>query len=196
MALPKKNNMVEYRWKIKYPNGRHSVSGSWMVGKKAVMKDFFLTVCANSELASSLKKELEETIYLDKRILKERRNTFVDCCICSDNPFKQDKYKLFTWKVFGSWGFTRKTLYQEKTGEWVCEPPPQEWTHKKREGWTQNFNQCTNELLHCNYDLCGNMGTKEYLYMRRPLPAYLRMLPLVGTVERWFDDSEDQDDEK
>jgi len=32
--------------------------------------------------------------------------------------------------------------------------------------------------------------------MRRPLPAYLRMLPLVGTVERWFDDSEDQDDEK
>ena len=196
MALPKKNNMVEYRWKIKYPNGRHSVSGSWMVGKKAAMKDFFLTVCANSELASSLKKELEETIYLDKRILKERRNTFVDCCICSDNPFKQDKYKLFTWKVFGSWGFTRKTLYQEKTGEWVCEPPPQEWTHKKREGWTQNFNQCTNELLHCNYDLCGNMGTKEYLYMRRPLPAYLRMLPLVGTVERWFWDAEEQDDEK
>ena len=40
------------------------------------------------------------------------------------------------------------------------------------------------------------MGTKEYLYMRRPLPAYLRMLPFVGTVERWFWDAEKQDDEK
>ena len=193
MALPKKKNMVEYRWKIKYPDGRPNVSGDWMVGKKATMKDFFLSVCSKPELASSLTKELKETIYLDKRILKDRRNTFVDCCICSDNPFKHDKYKLFTWKVFGRWGFAPERLNAK--GEWV-RYPTQGWTHKKRDGWTENFNQCTNELLHCNYDLCGNMGTDEYLYMRRPLPAYLRMLPLVGTVERWFDDSEDLDDEK
>ena len=118
----------------------------------------------------------------------------MDCCICSDNPFKHEKYKLFTWIVFGNWGFTTERLNAK--GEWVRDPRPQEWTHQKRDGWTENFNKCTNELLHCNYDLCGNMGTKEYLYMRRPLPAYLRMLPLVGTVERWFDDSEDLDDEK
>ena len=74
MALPKKNNMVEYRWKIKYPDERPNVSGKWVVSKKAAMKDFFLTVCSKPELASSLTKELKETIYLDKRILKERRN--------------------------------------------------------------------------------------------------------------------------
>ena len=124
MALAKKKNMVEYRWKIKYPDERPNVSGGWMVGKKAAMKDFFLSVCSNADLASSLTKDLQETIYLDKRILKERRNAFVDCCIGSDNPFKHDKYKFFTWKVFGSLGFTTETLNAK--GEWIRDPPTKE----------------------------------------------------------------------
>ena len=41
MALMKKDNMVEYRWKIKYPDKRDSQTGPWVVGKRATMKDFF-----------------------------------------------------------------------------------------------------------------------------------------------------------
>ena len=41
MALMKKDNMVEYRWKIKYPDKRDSQTGPWVVGKRADMKDFF-----------------------------------------------------------------------------------------------------------------------------------------------------------
>ena len=183
MALPKKKeNMVEYRWKIKYPDARKNEKGAWLVGKRAAMKDFFLSVCANPDIASSFRMDLKENIFLDKRILNDSRNKFVDCCIGSNNPFKHDKYKLFTWKVIGKWGYPKQDT--------------EIWTHAKREGWTDNFAKCTNELLHCNYDLCGNIGTKECLYMRRPLPAFERMLPLVITVDRWFWESEEQDDEK
>ena len=192
MALAK--NLVEYRWKIKYPDDRPNVSGGWFAGKRATMKDFFQTVCANSELASSLRMDLKENIFLDKRVLNDHCNKFVDCCIGSNNPFKHDKYKLFTWKVFGRCGYTTERL--NKKGEWVPDPIPREWTHMKRNGWTDNFAKCTNELLHCNYDLCGNMSTKEYVYMRRPLPAFERMLPLVITVDRWLREDEEQDDEK
>ena len=191
MAVAK--NLVEYRWKIKYPDDRPNVMGGWFAGKRATMKDFFQTVCANSELASSLRMDLKENIFLDKRVLNDHCNRFVDCCIGSNNPFKHDKYKLFTWKVFGRCGYTTERL--NKKGEWIPECP-KEWTHMKRKGWTDNFAKCTNELLHCNYDLCGNMSTKEYVYMRRPLPAFERMLPLVITVDRWFRESEEQDDEK
>ena len=195
MAVAKKENMVEYRWKIKYPDARKNETGAWVVGKRKAMKDFFQSVCANSEIASSLRMDLKEHIFLDKRVLNDHCNKFVDCCIGSNNPFKHDKYKLFTWKVFGRSGYTSGKLNNK--GEWLPDPVPREWTHVKRGGgWTDNFAKCANELLHCNYDLCGNMSTKEYLYMRRLLPAFERMLPLVITVERWFDDSEEQDDEK
>ena len=160
MAMAKKENMVQYRWKIKYPDARKSEAGPWVVGKKAAMKNFFQTLSGDSDLASSLTKDLKETVYLDKRILQDD-HSFTNCCISSDNPFKHDKYKLFTWKVFGRSGYTTERL--NKKGEWVPDPSPQEWTHVKRGGgWTDNFAKCTNELLHCNYDLCGNMGTKEY----------------------------------
>ena len=182
MALAKKDNMVEYRWKIKYPDARKNEAGHWVVGKRADMKDFFQTLCGDSELASTLTKDLKETVYLDKRVLNHPRNKFVDCCIGSDNPFKHDKYKLFTWKVIGNWEYPK-----QDTGI---------WTHAKRDGWTDNFAKCTNELLHCSYDVCGNMGCKEYLYMRRPLPCFERMLPLVGTVGRWFEDCHENDHEK
>ena len=72
---------------------------------------------------------------------------FDDCCIGSDNPFKHDKYTLFTWKVKGRWGYPK-----QDTGD---------WTHIKKEGWTDNFTKCTNELLHCNYDYVGCMGTRD-----------------------------------
>ena len=182
MALAKKDNMVEYRWKIKYPDARKNEAGPWVVGKRAAMKDFFQTLCGESELASTLTKDLKETVYLDKRVLNHSRNKFVDCCIGSDNPFKHDKYKLFTWKVIRNWGYPK-----QDTGI---------WTNAKRDGWTDIFAKCTNELLHCSYDVCGNMGCKEYLYMRRPLPCFERMLPLVGTVERWFEDCHENDHEK
>ena len=182
MALAKKGNMVAYRLKIKYPDAPQNEKGAWLVGKRTAMKDFFQSVCANSELTSTLTMDLKESIYLDKRVLNHPRNEFIDCCIGSDNPFKHDKYKLFTWKVMVSWGAPKQDT--------------RTWTHVKRDGWTDNFAKCTNELLHCNYDVCGNMGCKEYLYMRRPLPAFERMLPLVITVERWFDDCNEYDDEK
>ena len=78
MALMKKDNMVEYRWKIKYPDKHDSQTGPWVVGKRAAMKDFFQSVCANSELASTLTTDLKETVYLDKRVLNEKRNKFAD----------------------------------------------------------------------------------------------------------------------
>ena len=68
-------------------------------------------------------------------------------------------------------------------------------THVKREGWTDNFAKCTNELLHVNYDLAGCMGTKEYLYMRRSLPCFERMLSLVGAVDQTVNDCNDGDDD-
>ena len=74
MAVAKKENMVEYRWKIKYPDDRPNVSGGWVVGKRAAMKNFFQSVCANSELASSLRMDLKENIFLDKRVLNDSRN--------------------------------------------------------------------------------------------------------------------------
>ena len=101
MALRKMDNMVEYRWKIKYPDARKNEAGPWVVGKRAAMKDFFQTLCADSDLVSTLTKDLKETVYLDKRVLNKKRNKFVDCCIGSDNLFKHDKYTLFTWKVKG-----------------------------------------------------------------------------------------------
>ena len=58
------------------------------------MKDFFQTLCADSDLASTSTKNLKETVYMDKRVLNEKRNEFADCCIGSDNPFKHDKYTL------------------------------------------------------------------------------------------------------
>lgn len=68
------------------------------MGKKKALKDLFQTLCANSELASTLTRDLKETVYLDKRVLNHPRNTrnkFVGCCIELDNPFKHDKYSLF-----------------------------------------------------------------------------------------------------
>ena len=134
------------------------------MGKRAAMKDFFQTLCADSELASTLTKDLKETVYLDKRVLNHHCNKFVDCCIGSGNPFKHDKYRLFTWKVYGRIGFNTERLNEK--GEWIPDPPPKQWTHANRVGCTDNFAMCTNELLYCNYDVFGNMGTKEYLYMR------------------------------
>ena len=146
------------------------------------MKDFFQTLFGDSELASTLTNDLKETVYLDKGVLNHPRNKFVDCCIGSDNPFKYDKYTLCTWKVMGSWGHPKQDRGT--------------WTHVKRDGWTDNFAKCTNELLHCNYDMVGCMGCKEYLYIRRPLPCFERMLPLVGAVDQTVNDCNDDDDEK
>ena len=78
MAPAKKENMIEYRWKIKYPDARENEKRAWLVGKTAAMKDFFQSVCANSELASTLTMDLKESIYLDKRVLNHPRNKFVD----------------------------------------------------------------------------------------------------------------------
>ena len=41
MALAKKENMIEYMWKIKYPDARKNKKGAWLVGKRAAMKDYF-----------------------------------------------------------------------------------------------------------------------------------------------------------
>ena len=73
----KKDNMVEYRWKIKYPDARKNEAGPWAVGKRAAMKDFIQTLCADSDLASTLTKNLKETVYLDKRVLNEKRNSLL-----------------------------------------------------------------------------------------------------------------------
>lgn len=47
----------------------------------------------------------------------------------------------------------------------------------KADAWTDNFSMCTNE--HVNYDVADCWGCKEYLYMRRYLPCFERMVPLV-----------------
>ena len=182
MALMKKDNMVEYRWKIKYPDARKNEAGPLVVGKRAAMKNFFQSLCANSELASTLTIDLKETIYLDKRVRNDERK-FVECCMGSDCPFQRQKYTLFNWKVKCFWGLPEgKRPYEG------------EWTHVKREGWTDNFAKCTNELLHMNYDVMDCWGSKEYLNMRRPLPCFERMLPLVGAVDETVNDCNDDDD--
>ena len=71
MALMKMDNMVEYRWKIKYPDARKNGTGPWVVGKRAAMKNFFQALCADSELASTSTMDLKETVYLDKRVLND-----------------------------------------------------------------------------------------------------------------------------
>ena len=45
MALAKKDNMKEHRWKIKYPDARKNEAGPWIVGKRAAMKDFSNFMC-------------------------------------------------------------------------------------------------------------------------------------------------------
>ena len=46
--------MAEYRWKIKYPDGRKSQAGPWVVGKKKALKNLFQSVSADPELASTM----------------------------------------------------------------------------------------------------------------------------------------------
>ena len=65
----------------------------------------------------------------------------------------------------------------------------------KRDGWTDNFAKCTNELLHCNYNVLGCMGTREYIYMSRPLPCFERVLPLVGAIDQTVNNCNDDDDD-
>ena len=55
--MAKKDNMVEYRWKIKYPDALKNEVGRWVVGKRADMKYFFQTLCADSELTKDLKRQ-------------------------------------------------------------------------------------------------------------------------------------------
>ena len=57
----------------------------------------------------------------------------------------------------------------------------------KADAWTDNFSMCTNE--HVNYDVADCWGCKEYLYMRRYLPCFERMVPLVGAVNEAVIDS-------
>ena len=155
------------------------------MGKRTAMKNFFQSLCADSELVSTLTMDLKETVYLDKRVLNDQRK-FVDCCLGSDSPFQRQKYTLFTWKVKGCWGLPKEKRPRDmKEGD---------WTHVKIDGWTDNFTKYTNKLLHVNYDVVGCMGTKEYLYMRRPLPCFERLLPLVGAVDETVNDCNDDDD--
>lgn len=102
--------MTEYRWKIKYPDGRKSQAGPWFITKKKALKNFFQSVCADPELASTMTMDLKETVYLDKRILQDGR-AFADCCMGSDNPFQYQKYSLFSWKVkcFGGDSYKKKS---------------------------------------------------------------------------------------
>ena len=141
------------------------------------MKNFFQTLSGDSDLASSLTKDLKETVYLDKMILQDD-HSFTNCCISSDNPFKHDKYKLFTWKVKCFWGIR---VAKKRT--------PEVWTHVKAKEWTDDLYKCANELLHVNYDVVDCWGCRHYLYMRRPPPAFERLVPLVGAVNEAVNDS-------
>ena len=91
-------SIVEYRWKIKYPDGRKSQAGPWLVSKKKEVKNFFQCLCNDPKLASTLTKNLKETVYLDRRIQKDKDH-LTSRLIGSDSPFKYQKYHLFRLNV-------------------------------------------------------------------------------------------------
>ena len=95
-------------------------------GKEDCHEEFFFqSLCADSDLASTLTIDLKETVYLDKRVLNDQRK-FVDWCMGSYSPLKHDKYTLFTWKVKGRWGLPKeKRPIDMREGD---------WTHVKRDG--------------------------------------------------------------
>lgn len=92
-------SIVEYRWKIKYPDDRKSQAVPWLVCKKKAVKKCFQCLCNDPELVSTLTTDLKETVYLDKRIQKKDKDHLTSRLIGSDSPFQYQKYQLFRWKV-------------------------------------------------------------------------------------------------
>ena len=53
-----------------------------------------------------------------------------------------------------------------------------EWTHLKR-SLTSDYKTVLKEFGQLNYDLVDCWGSREYLYMRRPLPCFERIADLA-----------------
>lgn len=154
--------VVEYRWKIKYPDGRKSQAGPWLASKRKVMKNFFQCLSNDKELLSSWKKEMDEIVYLDKRVQRTEKDQSI--------RNKGNKYMLFRWKMKCFWGLPIGNR-----------PYEGEWTHIKGER-TKDFQPCVKEFLHLGYDVADCWGSKEYLYMRRPLPLFKKVVNLMSLI--------------
>ena len=166
---------VEYRWKIKYPDGP-SAKSPWMEDKRKVIEHFFEYKTNEGQSAEDAFQdateaaerraespgphdrnpfpEKDEVIYLDKRIALPDRQKFYFFGLGKQN------YVGFRWKV-------KARLYRQE----------QDFTYLKGD-WTPDFEECIQhykEVSRVGYDVVDCCGTQDYLYMRKLLPAFQRL---------------------
>ena len=161
-----------YRWVITYSGNdknderRPDVKGPWVISKRICMKNFFNALSENPELLSTFTSDMNEIVYLDRRIQKKDKD---QASIVIYNPRPFSKYQLFKWKV---------RCFSALPGNAPAVGGLPEWTHKKRR-WTSNYKTVLTEFGHLNYDLVDSWGSREYLYMRRRLPCFERIADLA-----------------